>query len=258
MFQQSAVIIEILLLGFGILETAHQDSMPQFVQEAGTKFAENTWKKCELSWDEMPAYGYFVNDAEKQYNLTWKSYAADVVYEYARDTGMENEKWELRQMYHYRDEIYQAYTKSDRGSELYILFTWDPADAKACYIVAADIRKTEKEDIVFSHGRGSYNSMLEWYSYEKEFTGETEMEEKIEVNTIGNLYDSYLTNHSYYAIYDYLERFGGDKTIPWEIDENLSYTGDGGIIISVSCTAGTEKINMFIDTYSKTYAVFIG
>ncbi len=256
MLQQSAVIIEILLLGFGILETANRNIMPAVVQEVETNRKEEPWKKCDLSWDEMPEYGYFLNDSEKMYNLTWKSYAADIVWEYAHDTGMENEKWELKQMYHYRDEIYQAYTKSDSGSELYILFTWDPSDMKPCYIIAADIRKTENEDTVLGHGKGSYNSMLEWYSYEKAFNGETEIKEKIKVDVIGGLYDSYLDNHSYYAIYDYLERFGGDKEIPWKIDENISYIGDGGIVMSVSCIAGTEKVNLFIDTYNKTYAVF--
>lgn len=98
--------------------------------------------------------------------------------------------------------------------------------------------------------------MLEWYSYEQVFNGETEIKEKIKVDVIGELYDSCLGNHSYYAIYDYLERFDGDKEIPWEIDGNISYTGDGGIVMSVSCIAGTEKINLFIDTYNKTYAVF--
>lgn len=254
MFHQSAVIADILLLGFGMLTIVNQGNISTLGQKA--KVTEEPWKRCDLSWDEMPAYEYFINDSEKKYNLTLKSYAADVVYEYAHDTGMENENWELKQMYHYRDEIYQVYTKSDRGSEIYLLLTCNPADARPCYIVAADIRKTENEDVVLSHGKGSYNSMLEWYSYEKAFNGEREMKEKIEVDVSGDLYDSYLSNHSYYAIFDYLERFGGDKKIPWEIDENVSYTGDGGIVISVSCIAGTEKINMFIDTYNKTYAVF--
>lgn len=112
--------------------------------------------------------------------------------------------------------------------------------------------------IVFeeSHYILRYDAEREWYSYEKAFNGETEIKERINVEVIGELYDSYLDNHSYYAIYDYLERFGGDKEIPWKIDENISYIGDGGIIISVSCIAGTEKVNLFIDTYNKTYAVF--
>lgn len=254
MLQQSAVIIEILLLGLGILGTANQNRMSALVQEAETNSREEPWKKCGLTADEMPAYGYFINDSEKMYSLTWKAYAADVVYEYAHDTGMENEEWELKQIYHYRDGIYQVYTKSESGNELYILL--DSSDVRPCYIIAADIRQTESEDIVLGHGKGSYNSMLEWHSYEKWFSGETKMEESIRVDVIGGVYDSYLLNHSYYAIYDYLERFGKDKGIPWEIDENTSYTGDSGTVISVSCIAGTEKVILYIDTYNETYAVF--
>lgn len=53
MLQQSAVIIEILLLGFGILETANQDIMPAFVQEVETNRKEEPWKKCDLPWERF-------------------------------------------------------------------------------------------------------------------------------------------------------------------------------------------------------------
>lgn len=216
---------------------------------------EELWKKCDLAWDEMPMPEYFINGNQSHYNYTTIGDVAAIVSDYAHESGMENEQWELKQIYHYRDGIFRAYTESDMGSELYILFTENTSDAKPCYIIAADIRKPGNENMVFQNGECSYNSMLEWYSYAKWFDGEVKMKEQIEVDVNGDLYDSIYGNSSNYAIYDYLDRFGGDKKIPWEVDENTSYVGRNGVITSMFCVVGTEKINLFIDVSNKRYAV---
>ena len=43
------------------------------------------------------------------------------------------------------------------------------------------------------HTKYSYSSMLEWYSYEKWFDGEADMEERINMDMIGDLYGSAAT-----------------------------------------------------------------
>lgn len=196
-----------------------------------------------------------MNAYQRHYNSCWEDYAAYIVADYTASVGREKERWELKQIHHYRDSIYQVYTESDRKSELYLLFSWDTPDARPAYIVAADIRKTGEEDVTFWNGEYSYNSMLDWYSYKKWFNGEADMIERIKMDMIGDLYDSAYGNHSYYAIYDYLDRFGGDKDIPWEIDENTSYVGRNGEIACMSCVVGTEKVRLFLDIWNKCYAV---
>jgi len=152
-------------------------------------------------------------------------------------------------------DIYQAYTESDKGSELYILFKDSTSGMSPNYIITADIRKTADGETTFPKGKGSYNSMLEWYSYEKWFVGDCEMEARIPVEFREEIYDSIYGSSSYYAIYDYLDRFDGDKEIPWVIEENTSYVGRNGIIASMSCVAGTEQVNLLVDVWNRRYAI---
>lgn len=252
MLRQRCIIIMIQILCLGIQGTINQDGMNVPVNKNSTM--DNLWRKCDLPWEEVPDYNYFMNAQQRHYNLSLENDIAIIISDYVRGTKMENEHWELNQICHYRDDIYRAYTESDMGSELYILFTIDTPDAFPYYIIAADIQKTGNEDILMN-GEYSYNSMLEWYSYAKWFDGACDMKEGVEVNIIGDLYDSVYGNGSYYAIYDYLDRFDKDKEADWKIDENSSYVGRNGEIASISCAVGTRKINLFVDVWNKTYAV---
>lgn len=255
MFRQKIMIIMMSLLCFGIQGITDSDRRDTPANKNDINMIETLWHKCELTWDEAPDYGYFVNAYQRHYNNCWEDYAAYIVSDYVTAARIENEQWELKQIYHYKDDIYQVYTESDMKSELYILFSWNTPDARPWYIIAADIRKTGDEDVTFWNGEYSYNSMLEWYSYEKWFDGEADMQERIDVDMIGDLYDSTYGNHIYYAIFDYLDRFSGDKKIRWEIEENTSYVGRNGEISSMSCIVGTEKIILFLDVWNERYAV---
>lgn len=250
------IVMMIISLCFGIQDITKQDEINLTEINNEMDITKEPWKHCDLEWEEMPMPEYFTNVNQTYYNYTTKGDVAAVIMDYVLDAGMEDEQWALKSIYHNDDDIYQAYTESDMGSELYILFLCDTPDAKPCYIIAADIRKSANEDTVFHQGKYSYNSMLEWYSYKEWFDGGNDTEETIEVNVNGYLYDACYGNHSYYAIYDYLDRFGGDKDIPWEIDENMAYVGSCGSIASIPCVVGTEKIYLFLDIWNKRYAVF--
>ena len=220
-----------------------------------TNKIEQLWRQCDLPQAEWPDYYYFTNEQQRHYNLSWEDLTAFAVKDYAMDAGMKDEEWELKQLYYYRDDIYQAYTESDKGSELYILFKDSTSGMSPNYIITADIRKTADGETTFPKGKGSYNSMLEWYSYEKWFVGDCEMEARIPVEFREEIYDSIYGSSSYYAIYDYLDRFDGDKEIPWVIEENTSYVGRNGIIASMSCVAGTEQVNLLVDVWNRRYAI---
>lgn len=250
------IVMMIMSLCFGIQDITKQDEINLTAIKNEIDITKEPWKHCDLEWEEMPMPEYFTNVNQTYYNYTTKGDVAAVVMDYVIEAGMEDEQWALKCIYHDEDGVYRAYTESDMGSELYILFSCETPDAKPCYIIASDIRKTGNENTSFQKGKYSYNSMLEWYSYKEWFDGEIDMKEIIEVNVNGCLYDAQYGNHSYYAIYDYLDRFGGDKDIPWEIDENMSYVGSCGSIASISCMMGSEKINLFLDTWNKCYAVF--
>lgn len=220
-----------------------------------TNRIEDLWRQCDLPQEEWPDYYFFTNAQQRHYNLSWENLAAFAVKDYAMDAEMEDEQWELKQIYHYRDDMYQAYTESDKGSELYILFRDSTSGMSPDYIVMADVRKTPGEAAVLQEKKWSYNSMLEWYSYKKWFDGDSKMADRIQVDIKGEIYDSIYGSGSYYAIYDYLDRFGGNKDISWEIDENTSYVGRNGEIASISCAVGTEKINLLVDVWNRRYAV---
>ena len=253
MIRTEFMMITISMLCLEILMALAPEKINTAVIADETNTVETLWRECELTWDEVLVDGYFVNAYQRHYNHCWEDYAAYIVVDYASSAGLEKEQWELKQIYHFRDDIYQVYTESDRKNELYMLF--DTSDAEPDYIVAADIRKTGEEEAGLWNDEYSYSSMLEWYSYEKWFDGEADMEERINMDMIGDLYGSAYGNHSYYAIFDYLDRSGEAKDILWEIDENASYVGRNGEIACMTCIVGTRKVSLFLDIWNKRYAV---
>lgn len=210
-------------------------------------------KACDLSYDQIPDYYYFTNAGQGHYNLTLENEAAQMIKDYALDTGMEKEEWELKRIT-YQSGIYQAFVESKNGNELYLLFPHDDQS----YIIAADIRNGSDAKISLQDERYSYNSMLEWYSYEHWFNGmdKNKIEGGFKLDVIDNLYDSIYENSGYYALYAYLSDSGSEIESDWKIDGNTSYIGRNGYLASVSFLNEEEQIDMLIDVWNKTYAVF--
>lgn len=214
---------------------------------------DNKWQECDLPMEKWPDYYFFTNTQQRHYNLSLENAVAFVVKDYVYDTEMKNELWELKQIYHYRDNIYQAYTESDMGNELYVLFETDTPDTLPYYIIVADIRKGDVADIIL-YEEYSYNSMLEWYSYRDWFDGKTS-EEQLQINITGEIYDSIYNNGVLLAINDYVDMTDRDIKIQWEIDGNYTYIGRNGYIVCATCSNGVQNIIFFVDVWNKTYAV---
>lgn len=114
-----AVIIIICCTLSTIMENVGIDESASRVEKNGT---ESIWCECGLTAEEWPDYYFFTNAQQAHYNLTLESTVANVVKDYALDSGMENEEWELKRIYYFEDAC-QAYVESKTGNELYILFT---------------------------------------------------------------------------------------------------------------------------------------
>lgn len=231
----------------------HMEEKRETVEIAEADMLKDKWIQCDLSYDQIPDYYYFTNAGQGHYNLTLENEAAQMIKDYALDTGMEKEEWELKRIT-YQSGIYQAFAESKTGNELYVLFPHDDES----YIIAADIRKGSDAEISLQDERYSYHSMLEWHTYEYWFNGTDKDEIKggFKLDVIDNLYDSIYENSGYYALYAYLCDSGSEIESDWEIDSGTSYIGRNGYLASVSFLNEEEQIDMLIDVWNKTYAVF--
>ncbi len=214
---------------------------------------DHVWHECNLPQEEWPDYDYFINAQQGHYNLTLENMAAFVVKDYALDSGMDKEEWELKRIC-YCEDAYQVYVESKTGNELYILLS-EGQGIQPDYIIMADIRKGDGADISLYEGEYSYNSMLEWHSYMDWFDGKNTMEERPGLDVIGDLHDSVYGNGIFYAIYDYLDITNGDKKSHWEIDSNYMYIGRNGYIVCAYCSNGVEDVVVLVDVWNKSYAV---
>lgn len=222
--------------------------------QAENNVIDKKWQECDLPPEEWPDYYFFKNAQQRHYNLSLENEVAFAVKDYIHDAGMENEQWELKQIYHWKDDIYQAYTESDMGSELYIILKTDTPETLPYYIIVADIRKGDAADIIL-YEEYSYNSVLEWYSYKDWFNGKRKTSEKqLQFNDTDELYDSIYNNGVHWAIYDYVDMMDGDKKGHWETSGNCTYIGQNGYIVCVSCSNEIKNIIFFVDVWNKTYA----
>lgn len=216
---------------------------------------QDLWRKNHLSGDEIPSYWYFTNAGYGHYHITLENQVAFAVKEYAGMTGMEEEAWSLKRIC-YTDGIYHAYVESETGNELYIFLSDDETEVHAPYIIAADIRANGSGEILLQNEAYSYNSMLEWHSYKSWFDGDKEAAwENLEF-----LCESYMFDYSYetgwhYAVYDYLDRTGGNQDCEWIVDDNVMYVGRNGYIADISCTNGEKEFIFLVDVWNRRYAV---
>ena len=236
-----------------VYEPIYQKDIKESAHQREDDAISNKWSACDLPPEEWPDYYFFTNAQQRHYNLALENAVAFVVKDYVYAAEIKNEQWELKQIYHYRDDIYQAYTESDMGNELYMLFKTDTPDTLPYYIIVADIRKGDAADIIL-YGEYSYNSVLEWYSYKDWFDGRTS-EEELQINITDEIYDSVYNNGVLLAVYDYVDMTARDIKIQWEIDGNYTYIGRNGYIVCANCSNGGQNIIFFVDVWNKTYAV---
>lgn len=234
-------------------ESTYQKDIKEAAYQAENNAIDNKWQECNLPMEEWPDYYFFENAQQRHYNLSLENTAALVVKDYTYNAAMKNELWELKQIYHYRDDIYQAYTESDMGNELYILFKTNTPDTLPRYAIVADIRKNNAADIPL-YGEYSYNSMLEWYSYKDWFDGKTSTEQ-LQFDVTNEIYDSIYNSEVRLAIYDYVDMTDKDIRIHWELDGNSMYVGGNGYIVCANCSNEVQNIILFVDVWNKTYAV---
>lgn len=234
-----------------IVEEEYVQSGEEITLQTQDNAIDHMWKECDLTWQEGPDYAFFKNAQEGCYNLTLENAVAFVVKDYALDAALEDEVWELKRIYHYRDDIYQACTESDMGSELYILFRENYLTALPDYIIAADVRKGNEGDIALPYGNYSYSSMLEWYSYEVWFDGKLS-EEVPQVDVVNFIHDSSYETVVCLAIYDYVYRTNGDTENHWVVSDNDTYVG---LIACAHCSNGVQDFMIFLDVANWMYAV---
>lgn len=252
MIQTRCFYSVIIMICYALLAITEQVDFNESVNRAEKHGIESIWCECDLTAEEWPDYYFFTNAQQGHYNLTLESAVAYAVKDYALDSGMENEEWELKRIYYFEDTC-QAYVESKKGNELYILFT-DSQGAFPKYIIMADIRRGNGADVILQEEVYSYNSMLEWHSYKEEVDGK-DRENSLSYDVAGYLHDVIYNNGLILAICDYVDMTGGNKKATWKIDDNYTYIGRNGYIVCAYCSNGVQNIRFLVDVWNKTYAV---
>lgn len=248
--EQVQCIIMILSLGLSII--TNQNDLKESTYRAENPVIDQMWQECSLPQEEWPDYYYFTN--EGHYRLVLVNETAFVVKEYAMDSGLENEEWELKRIYSCGSgNAFLAYVESKTGNELYILFSDGPG-AQPVYIILADVRKDADADVSLPYGGYAYNSMLEWYSYKNWYDGEADGQ-RVPHETIGEIHDSIYGSGLSCAINDYVDRTGRDTESQWEVYGNDIYVGKNGYIACTVCQNKGKNLIFIFDVSNKVYAV---
>ena len=160
-------------------------------------------------------------------------------------------KWELRRIYD-RGEWNKiaAFVRSDTGRELYI-YTNDEKEFK--YLLAADVKEGEGLTYMLGDGRYSYDSALEWATYETQ-PGQNGRAAQYSFTWSDNalIYDPVYLEESACAMEACLtaaDAPGGS----WELLEDELYVGANGYLADVWYTNGVQKVHLFIDIWNKQY-----
>ena len=129
----------IIIICLGLQTISDQADIDVSAYQVENNAIDHVWHECNLPQDKWPDYDYFINAQQGHYNLTLENMAAFVVKDYALDSGMDKEEWELKRIC-YCEDVYQVYVESKSGNELYILLS-EGQGIQPDYIIMVDIRK---------------------------------------------------------------------------------------------------------------------
>lgn len=251
------MIAAALTMAIACSTTNNQEVVYLSAQPNNEYSLEDLWQDNYPPPKDIPSYSYFSNATQANYNLNLENEVACAVKIYACQNGLEHEEdeWELKRII-CNDGIYHAYVESAAGNELYILL--QEFGSEMYHIITADIRNNDDAEMSLHiegcEGR-SYNSVLEWKSYYKLFYDGYDEEGPKIIDSTCYLHDSCYKDGVSFALYDYLDRTGGDKNSVWTLDSNSLYVGRNGCIADVYCTNGEEGLSMLIDVRNKRYTV---
>ena len=210
-------------------------------------------KWTEVDWEKEPAvvHDFFRDPNQKYIHVTFTDWAAIAVVNHSKKAGLEEMKWELRRIYD-RGEWNKiaAFVRSDTGRELYI-YTNDEKEFK--YLLAADVKEGEGLTYMLGDGRYSYDSALEWTTYETQ-PGQNGRAAQYSFTWSDNalIYDPVYLEESACAMEACLTAAnapGGS----WELLEDELYVGANGYLADVWYTNGVQKVHLFIDIWNKQY-----
>ncbi len=210
-------------------------------------------KWTEVDWGKEPAvaHDFFRDPNQKYIHVTFTDWAAIAVLNHSKKAGLEEMKWELRRIYD-RGEWNKiaAFVRSDTGRELYI-YTNDEKEFK--YLLAADVKEGEGLTYMLGDGRYSYDSALEWTTYETQ-PGQNGRAAQYSFTWSDNalIYDPVYLEESACAMEACLtaaDAPGGS----WELLEDELYVGANGYLADVWYTNGVQKVHLFIDIWNKQY-----
>ena len=204
---------------------------------------QDYWNENSLEQENWPSYEYFANEQQGHYNLSLENSVAFAVKDYSVKTSSEDEIWNMKRII-YREDIYYAFVESQSERELYLLLdaSWEK------YIVLADIRKGAGGNVIIADGAYSYDTPLQWYSYQDVNTADY----KVSTHIAGGLYDSIYENAGYHALCAYLNA-GEDSE--WYVNENEVYIGLNGYLTYICYQNKIENIEMLVDVRNRLYTI---
>ncbi len=257
MHKKIYMIIFFLIAGFCLFQFVQKNYLKQMALIDFAEISEDRW--TEAKWkDEVLGYtavehDFFRDPNQKYIPVGYTDPAAVAVVNYSKRSELEESEWELRRLYGDGDSGRIAvFVKSDTGRELY-LYVHGGADVK--YLLAADVKEGEGLMYMLGDGRYSYDSALEWTTYEMQSDKNRKtMQYSLTWSENAWIYDTVYLEESAYAMEDYLNAVkapGGN----WELLDDDLYVGVNGYLADIWYTNGIQKAHMILDIWNKQYVM---
>lgn len=212
-------------------------------------------EKTEISYPEQNISQCF------GLSLEWQSAIEYAISDYLKKGSISpSGDWSLKKVVSYGDHLFAVTVRGEDEREICLLITDNAINFEMPeyteYIVVADFELDDKREISWN-AIGSYDSMLDWYSYEQH--AENQKDNPYLIQGSDNVVFMYKFEISgKYAMNQYLMDRGADLSEEWIFDKNAVCPISEGRMGIVRYYSDDQEVVMVLDDQNETFAIVKG
>lgn len=217
---------------------------------------KDKWIACK---SEKYAMTSTINNDCFDVDSSWNNAIEYCLSDYCEKTGIPKGEWTLQRIISYGDGVFAVALSNDQlevKRALCLLINSDALKAGleeySQYIAAVDFQHGTEGKIV-CNPRSSYDSMLEWNSYQ-------ELKDAENPYTVREMEDSFFIfiKSGNCALSQYLKNKHADNKGIWKLDINAICSIGEGRIVALRYICGNQEVVMLLDKSNQTFAVIKG
>lgn len=226
-------------------------------EKSGISVLNDKWVTCKT----RTAASSLASDHGYEVDLFWRMAIEYALSDYCEQAGIPAGTWKLTDLCSYGNGLFAVSLKSEQletKRELCLLMSSDAVNAGieeySQYIAAVDFHYGEEGATAFY--AMSYDSMLDWKSYEAPALGSTEAP----AYTVRPNEDDFFSHSGSgcYALNQYLKDVHADPKDVWELDLNAICPVGGGRIFILRYVCENHEIVLMLDECNQTFSVVKG